>query len=544
VPGSNSRLNWYSCGPTVYSHSHLGHARCYITFDVMRNVLASQFNLDVNYVMNITDIDDKIINAANAQGIDSAVFARRWETDFFEVMQLLGVKFPDRVVRVSEYIPEILDYIKVIIENGFAYVANGSVYFDVQEFKNRGYKYCKLDPNAELSSEGASEDLEKKSSKDFALWKKRKAGEPAWHSPWGEGRPGWHIECCAMIDSVFGGFGGIDLHTGGADLKFPHHDNEIAQAESYYQTKSWVPYFMHVGSLTIKGLKMSKSLKNFVTIREVLETRSARVLRLMFLLHRYNSELRFDPGTSFEEPEAFDKYFAQFFHSVSAVLNSSYEKGVSFKYNEEERALTQLLLDERSKAVAALANDIDTPTVVKIISTVVKALNKYLSATADPKRSLVQLYFEFVCKYLSMMGLKYEASSRPAATEGSHTAETLATVLLDYRKEILKAAKAKDLAGVFQASDRLRDEVCPKLGYLIQDNPSDVVPALIQDRLFNPADRPIRVFQTDGVEGSQSRRKERTAYRPGLEADPSSVLHRQILQIPYRNFVLRRHSSA
>jgi cysteinyl-tRNA synthetase len=133
--GQNRRLNWYSCGPTVYSHSHLGHARCYITFDVMRSILASQFNLDVTYVMNITDIDDKIINAANAQGIDSAVFARRWENDFFDVMQLLGVKVPDRVVRVSEYIPEILDYIKVIIDNGFAYVANGSVYFDVQEFK-------------------------------------------------------------------------------------------------------------------------------------------------------------------------------------------------------------------------------------------------------------------------------------------------------------------------------------------------------------------------------------------------------------------------
>jgi cysteinyl-tRNA synthetase len=132
--------------------------------------------------------------------------------------------------------------------------------------------------------------------KDFALWKQKKAGEPFWPSPWGEGRPGWHIECCAMIHAVFGGLGQIDLHTGGSDLKFPHHDNEIAQAEAYYLTKNWVPYFMHVGSLTIKGLKMSKSLKNFLTIRDTLETRSARVIRLMFLLHRYNSELRFDPN--------------------------------------------------------------------------------------------------------------------------------------------------------------------------------------------------------------------------------------------------------
>ena len=356
----------------MYDHSHLGHARTYISFDIIRRLLEDYFSYNLLYVMNITDIDDKIIISARQQHLfkqfmlnfDPAVvstaldyyvelrfgkygasvqdwpafkvkveqqqltsddakfklyvdnvdkclecigsttvdekyysnckevvksyldslygnsvtdqqiykeFTLYWEQDYFKNMDRLNIKRPDVLTRVTEYVPEVVEYCQKIIDNGFAYESNGSLYFDVLKFNDSGHDYAKLAPwaasNLKLLQEGEGDLADgsgKRNSSDFALWKASKQGEPFWPSPWGNGRPGWHIECSVMASCVLGS--NMDVHCGGIDLQFPHHDNELAQSEAYYDCKQWVNYFLHSGHLHIENLKMSKSLKNFITI--------------------------------------------------------------------------------------------------------------------------------------------------------------------------------------------------------------------------------------------------------------------------------------
>jgi cysteinyl-tRNA synthetase len=227
----------------VYDDSHLGHARTYVSFDIIKRIMTDYFGYNVKLVMNITDIEDKIIRKSIEQGRDFNELSRYYETSFLDDMRRLNVALPETITRVSEFVPEIVDYIVKIIDNGYAYESNGSVYFDVTKFKNEpNHTYAKLEPtsatNKELRDEGegvltSADASEKRSEQDFALWKKSKEGEPNWDSPWGLGRPGWHIECSAMASAIFKKYP-IDIHSGGVDLRFPHHDNEIAQSEAYY----------------------------------------------------------------------------------------------------------------------------------------------------------------------------------------------------------------------------------------------------------------------------------------------------------------------
>jgi len=268
-------VTWYMCGPTVYDHSHMGHAKTYICSDILRRLMTDYFGYTVKLCMNITDIDDKIIMRANERKIEFSEISRNMETEFLNDCEALNIRVPNVITRVSEYVPEIVAYIEKIISNGYAYESNGSVYFNVMKFHNSdGHSYAKLEPtnfgNLELLKEGegalTADTSEKVNEQDFALWKKSKEGEPFWDSPWGTGRPGWHIECSAMASSIFDEHP-IDIHSGGIDLKFPHHDNELAQSEAYYDCNQWIKYFWHTGHLHIKGKKMSKSLKNFTTIK-------------------------------------------------------------------------------------------------------------------------------------------------------------------------------------------------------------------------------------------------------------------------------------
>lgn len=283
--------------------------------------------------MNITDIDDKIINKSNELQEDFDQFAKRNEKEFWQDMASLNVQLPDEIVRVSEYIPEIIAYIQKIIENGYAYESNGSVYFEINKFTENGhYCYGKLDPSAigneELLKEGegvlaGDTTAEKRSPKDFALWKASKPGEPKWPSPWGEGRPGWHVECSAMAHEAFQGQNPVDIHSGGIDLKFPHHENELAQSEGYYCKKQWINYFIHYGHLHIDGMKMARSLKNFTTIQELLKHQSGRQVRLLFILHQYDVEMNYFPDTAWEHVEAKDKFIKEWFLTVNAATRYS-----------------------------------------------------------------------------------------------------------------------------------------------------------------------------------------------------------------------------
>ena len=303
-------VTWYMCGPTVYDSSHLGHAKTYICFDIIRRLMTDYFGYNVKLCMNITDIDDKIIARSNEQKRDWNELSRHWETEFFKDMEALNVRLPNVITRVSEYVPEIITFIDQIVKNGYAYESNGSVYFDVLKFANEpNHTYAKLEPtsfgDAQKLKEGegalsAATEGDKRNAQDFALWKKSKPGEPLWESPWGPGRPGWHIECSAMAHEIFKEFP-IDIHSGGCDLRFPHHDNELAQSEAYYGCDNWIRHFWHTGHLHIDNLKMSKSLKNFLTIRDILANYSARQVRFLFLMHKWDGIINFSPENSFAE---------------------------------------------------------------------------------------------------------------------------------------------------------------------------------------------------------------------------------------------------
>ena len=290
TPLDEKRVRMFVCGPTVYDLSHIGHARTYIAFDVIAKILR-KFDVPLSYVVNITDIDDKIIARANEtkRGFDEV--AQEFEASFLNDMKRLGIDSIDTYARASEFIAAIIKQIEVLEEKGFAYKTSSGVYFRVKKFK----EYGKLsNQNMDEIKAGArvETDEEKEDPTDFVLWKAAKPDEPKWPSPWGEGRPGWHIEDTAITHSIFGPQ--YDLHGGALDLIFPHHESEIAQNEAAYNVDPFVNVWMHTGYLNIRGEKMSKSLKNFITIREMLKTTDPHVFRLFIISAHYRSPIDFD----------------------------------------------------------------------------------------------------------------------------------------------------------------------------------------------------------------------------------------------------------
>ncbi|MDQ1279981.1 MAG: cysteinyl-tRNA synthetase, partial [Thermoproteota archaeon] len=266
-PLKGREVGMYVCGPTVYDNSHLGHARTYVAFDIIVRYLLYK-GYTVKYIVNITDIDDKIINRARGLDIPAADLAAKFERIFMEDMNSLGVRLANVYPKVSEHIPEIIDMISSLVKKECAYVVDGDVYFDVTKKKDIG-KLSHQTLNEIWAGARVEVDERKKNPADFALWKKAKEGEPFWESPFGKGRPGWHIECSAMSIKYLGKH--FDIHGGAKDLIFPHHENEIAQSESYTCVEPVVNYWLHTGFLTIKGEKMSKSLGNFITINDILK---------------------------------------------------------------------------------------------------------------------------------------------------------------------------------------------------------------------------------------------------------------------------------
>jgi len=496
-------VKWYMCGPTVYAPSHMGHARTYLGFDIIRRILSDHFNYNVSLCMNITDLDDKIIQRANEQNISCDDLSRKFELEFHEDMEMLGVNPPNVLTRVTEYMDEIVEYIDTIVKKGLAYESNGSVYFNVEAFgKCDGMSYCKLAPeqvnNAELLAEGEgklTQDFvgDKCSARDFALWKKSKEGEPQWDSPWGPGRPGWHIECSVMASDVFAQMSGgksakdaavngdlcrMDIHSGGVDLKFPHHDNEMAQAEAHSGCCQWVNYFVHAGHLHIKGFKMSKSLKNFITIRQALENNTARQIRTCFLLHKYNSPMDYGDNTM-SHAMSIEKIFVEFFHNVKAVLREGKITNPQ-RWDANAREM-QSSLDSATNAVdAALSDDFDTPTCMSILADLVKGTNLYLDKCESAKNIPISLILlnssKYVTKIFKTFGLIPEASGVeigfPVGGGGGDSEEKLTPVLdalIDFRSSVRDKARAKDVSGVLKECDTFRDDALPPLGIRLED---------------------------------------------------------------------------
>ncbi len=416
----SKKLKWYSCGPTVYSSAHLGHARNYIINDLIRRSLESFFKVNVELCMNITDVDDKILNCVETQTLEAIKeFTSKLENEFWNDMKALNVSLPTHIVRVSESMDKIINYIDTIIQNGYAYEEDGSVYFNTEAYST---KY----PNQPKFSRTI--DDENNNNKDFVLWK---AGKGIWNSKWSIGRPGWHIECSAMASSVLGA--GFDLHTGGVDLMFPHHQNEILQThacEHHELCKHW----LHVGHLHINGHKMSKSLKNFITIQDALKQYSSRTIRLCFMTHDWTKSLDFSENT------------------MTDILNidTNIQNYINWFPNSKQKDTFISIDIHNNKIKEYLSVNFNFSSIILYIQECIKQRN------IDPS-DCIQL--------LNMFGLEYNKSIQ--------STDNVIDILVNFRtsvRTILKDKKSETkIKDLFLLCDKLRDGELKNLGINIDD---------------------------------------------------------------------------
>ncbi|KAL6929167.1 hypothetical protein ACO0SA_002507 [Hanseniaspora valbyensis] len=669
VPKSGSKqVTWYSCGPTVYDTSHMGHARNYVTIDINRRIIEDYFSYDVSFVQNVTDIDDKIILRArqtylfdkyvkeNSEKVDlnfinstlkpellsfvnkylklslvtitdykswlenvkidelkienpkapmyitainnaltgfekvaqiepvefydlvkdilisyldtnfgqevnePEVFIdlpRYWENEFNKDMARLNVRPASITTRVSEYVPEIVSYVEKIISNGYGYpTKDGSVYFDTTKFdssSNHDYAKCqpwnkgKLDliedGEGSLSTTTALDG--KKSPNDFALWKTSKPGEPKWVSPWGEGRPGWHIECSVMASDIHGS--NMDIHSGGIDLAFPHHDNELAQAEAHYDCEQWVNYFLHTGHLHIEGQKMSKSLKNFISIDEALKMYSARQLRLCFALVSWNSQLDFKEAL-ITEAKNLENVFNNFFKNVRA-LNNDYKHAIesgqfiSKKTTPLEKQLHKDLIFTQNNVHAQFCDNLNVPGVLKLLSELVSKSNTYIQASgSNMKIEYILNNCKFVTKILDILGFSQRQDKLGWLDDqsGSNSSDSVSNsledavlpyvkVLCNFRDEVRDfAIKKEPYSSFLQLSDKVRDNDLLNLNISLDDRAGqsslikfltdgekqDLL-TLIQEKEQRQKEKELKKLQQQKLKEQQEKeKKEKAATKP------------------------------
>ncbi|NWV93349.1 SYCM protein, partial [Machaerirhynchus nigripectus] len=428
---------WYSCGPTVYDHAHLGHACSYVRFDIIRRIMTRFFGIEVIMVMGITDIDDKIIKRANEMNISPVALARIYEEDFKQDMAALKVLPPTVYMRVTDNIPQIISFIKTIISSGQAYATSqGNVYFDV---KSWGKRYGVLTTiNPDTPDEAVESD--KRHGKDFALWKAAKPQELSWNSPWGKGRPGWHIECSTISSAVFGKQ--LDIHTGGIDLAFPHHENEIAQCEVYHQCEQWGNYFLHSGHLHVKGSqeKMSKSLKNYITIKDFLKKCSSDQFRMFCLRGRYSSVCLGSLGQfskaagcntsrtrAIEFSEESMEDAKNLLQAISSFIRdaNAYIKGQLVCEPVREDVLWERLANTKVTVKAAFADDFDTSRAVAAIMDLIHHGNRQLKAVTkdagSPRSSVVYgSIISYIEGFFNALGMSF--GERQVAVGGDKSA--------------------------------------------------------------------------------------------------------------------------
>lgn len=372
-PVDSSTVKMYVCGPTVYNLIHIGNARVYVFFDVVRRFF-EESGYGVYYVSNFTDIDDKIIKRALEEGVTFEEVARKYEAEFMEDIKKLGLKHADVTPRATEHIEGMIEVIAALVEKGYAYAADGDVYFSVEKFKG----YGKLSGRT-LEEMRAGERVEpspnKKDPLDFALWKAAKPGEPSWDSPFGKGRPGWHIECSVMSMRYLGF--GFDIHGGGQDLIFPHHENEIAQAEAYYGSEPFVRFWMHNGLLTVRSEKMAKSLGNIILLRDALKVYGADVLKLFYLSTHYRSPLDYSPDRLKEHEKALKKL-----HETVKRVKEAMKTAKNLD-TDASRKLLQRSERFRKEFSDAMEEDFNTARALGEVFEFIKEINAALDSSPD-----------------------------------------------------------------------------------------------------------------------------------------------------------------
>lgn len=444
VPIEENKVGIYVCGPTVYDFIHIGNARPMIVFDTLRRYLLYK-GYDVNYVSNFTDVDDKIIRRALEEGVPASEISERFIREVKKDMQDLNVMEATVHPKATEEIPDMIDMIRTLIDKGYAYEVNGTVYFRTRSFAGYGKLSGKNidDLEAGHRSIQVAGEQEKEDALDFVLWKPKKEGEPFWPSPWGEGRPGWHLECSVMSRKYIGNI--IDIHAGGEDLIFPHHENEIAQSEAANGVE-FARYWMHNGFLRIDGEKMSKSLGNFFTIREIGEKYPLQVIRFFILSAHYRSPLNF----SDQLVESAKASLERILNAVRRLADLR-QQAENRETDREEQALLHQMQEVVVRFEQAMEDDLNTADAISVIFEMVKLANTGLSETSA--KSVVSDVHEMIVKLCGILGIQTEVKE-----------ENLDEKIEALIAERQAARKAKN----FARADEIRDQLAAE-GILLED---------------------------------------------------------------------------
>jgi cysteinyl-tRNA synthetase len=444
-PINKEEVRMYSCGPTVYNYFHIGNARPFIVFDILRRYLEYS-GYKVKFVQNFTDIDDKLIKKANEEGISVKEVGEKYIEEYYKDAHALGIKDATIAPKATENIEEIIEFIKVLIEKNHAYNVDGDVYFDVSSFaeygKLSGQNLDDLDMGSRINV-----GEKKKGAMDFVLWKAKKEGEPSWDSPWGEGRPGWHIECSVMANRFLGET--IDIHSGGNDLIFPHHENEIAQSEAA-TGKPFANYWLHNGFINIDNQKMSKSKGNFFTVRDILADYDAEVLRFFMMTAHYRKPVNFSDELLNNAKKGLDRIY-------TCLSSLEYEKknAENGKVDENIKAKMQDAIKDFKRA---MDDDLNTADALASIFNIVKEANNYMAEAQDKNIETLQLLEDTIHEAGDVLGLLRK-------TVENESSEEIDELIVKRQK----ARQEKDWA----EADRIRDKL-NEMNIIIEDTKDGV----------------------------------------------------------------------
>ncbi|WP_163195614.1 cysteine--tRNA ligase [Clostridium thermarum] len=446
VPLKEGEVSMYVCGPTVYNLFHIGNARTFIVFDTIRRYLEYR-GYKVKFVQNFTDIDDKMIKRANEETTTVKELGDRYISEYYKDADGLNIKRATVNPRATQFIDEIIAFVQDLIEKGYAYEVDGDVYFSTKKFN----EYGKLSgQNLEDLQAGARIDVDdrKKDPMDFAVWKKQKPGEPAWESPWGLGRPGWHIECSCMADKLLGKT--IDIHAGGTDLIFPHHENEIAQSECRNNTE-FARYWMHAAFINVNNQKMSKSLNNFFTVREILERYDSDVVRFFMLSGHYRTQMNF----SIELLDSARSSVERLYNTIGN-LERLLEEVKLDELQEKEKGFVETLISYRDKYIEKMDDDFNTADAISVIFDLIRDIN--INISAESSKTIIEKSLAIIRELGSPLGILQKSTKV--------TLEEEVEKLIEERQ---KARKEKNWA----LADKIRDDLKAR-GIVLEDTPQGV----------------------------------------------------------------------
>ncbi|MCI9070608.1 cysteine--tRNA ligase [Clostridium sp.] len=446
VPLQEGKVSMYVCGPTVYNYFHIGNGRTFIVFDTIRRYMEYR-GYEVNFVQNFTDIDDKMIKRANEENTNIKEIGDKYISEYYKDADGLNIKRATTNPRATEYINEIIDFVSGLIEKGFAYEVNGDVYFRTKKFDGYGQL---IGQNLDDLQAGAriNVDERKEDPMDFAIWKAQKPGEPAWDCPWGKGRPGWHIECSCMAKNLLGDT--IDIHAGGMDLAFPHHENEIAQSEAL-TGKKFANYWMHAAFLNVNNQKMSKSLNNFLTAREALKEYDADVIRFLMLSGHYRIQLNFSKDLLDSAKASIERLY----NAIGNLENLISEVKVE-KMTEEEMKYLESLDVYRQRYIEKMDDDFNTADAISVLFDLIRDINSNIGVNSS--KELCEKALELIRELGLPLGILQKT------TKGDLEAEVEALIA-----ERQQARKDKN----FALADKIRDALKAK-GIELLDTPQGV----------------------------------------------------------------------